>query len=153
MKSAAYLLWNKKVHKKGITKDIIVFGTLVTVCCVNPSLINVIIPFLVFDTISMGINFECINLQNYHLCRYEKVEHRLNERRKQEINKKQDKYNNAITSINKQIEESDTLPKLDLSKMSKEELYELRGLLLEAKKSNSTYINNNENVKTLGRRI
>ena len=37
--------------------------------------------------------------------------------------------------------------------MSKEELYELRGLLLEFEKSNSTYINNNENVKTLGRRL
>ncbi len=141
-----YLKWNKRVHLKGIIKDIIsllIFSG--SSIIFSGSALYFTIPLLVLNSISLLINFECVNLQNYHLVRYEKVKEGINKRKKRELEKKTIKYSNALNSINKQIDKSNVIPKLDLSKMTIEELYELKGLLLEVNNNrNNECINNNK---------
>ena len=143
-----YLKWNKRIHVKGLIKDIfslLIFSGVSVVF--SESVLCFTIPLLVLNSISLIIDFECVNLQNYHLVRYEKVKEGINKRKKRELENKTNKYSNAISSINKQIDNSNEIPKLDLSKMSKEELYELKGLLLEVKNNNNRNnecINNNQ---------
>ena len=127
-----YLLWNKDVHLKGIIKNLIVLALSTGALILSGGfLFNVALFFAIINSIGLVVNFECVNLQNYHLARFEKVERKLEEMKKQSLQKKSDKYGNAINAINKQIEKSDSLPKLDVSQMETHELIELRGLLNE----------------------
>ncbi len=127
-----YLLWNKDVHLKGIIRNLIVLAASAVALILSAGLIfNFALALAIINSLGLVINFECVNLQNYHLARFEKVETKLEEMKKQSLQKKSDKYGNAINAINKQIEKSDSLPKLDVSQMENQELIELRGLLTE----------------------
>ena len=127
-----YLLWNKDVHFKGIIKNLIVIALSTTALILSSGFIfNFALTLAIINSLGLVVNFECVNLQNYHLARFEKVEGKLEEMKKQSLHKKSDKYGNAINAINKQIEKSDSLPKLDVSQMETNELTELRGLLTE----------------------
>ena len=61
---------------------------------------------------------------------------KIEENKKRALLQKNNKYGNAINAINKQIEKSDGLPKLDVNQMATQELWELRGLLTEVNGSN-----------------
>ena len=104
---------------------------------------------IIINSIGLVINFECVNLQNYHLARFERVETKLEERKKNALLQKTQKYGNAINAINKQIEKSDSLPKLDVKQMKIQELKELRNLLTEVNSSNKILqrVNKNHSVR------
>ena len=132
-----YLLWNKKVHLNCMVKNISLISlSIFTLMLSHGLLFNVGVVLGIINSIGLVINFECYNLQNYHLARYEKVEKKLEERKKESILQKNKKYNNAINAINKQIDKSNDLPKLDVRSMKIEELKELKQLLLEVNSSN-----------------
>ncbi|MCR5483608.1 MAG: hypothetical protein K6E99_04330 [Bacilli bacterium] len=132
-----YLLWNKKVHLKGIAKNVILIVLSLSLLVISQGLLfNVGVVLGIINSLGLVINFECVNLQNYHLSRYEKVEDKLEERKKETLLQKNKKYSNAINAINKQIEQSNELPKLDVRSMQIEELKELKQLLLEVNSSN-----------------
>ena len=132
-----YLLWNKDVHLKGIIKNLIVIALSTTALILSSGFIfYAALALGIFNSLALVVNFECVNLQNYHLARFERVEAKLEENRKQALLQKNNKYGNAINAINKQIEKSDGLPKLDVREMANQELWELRGLLTEVQGSN-----------------
>ena len=127
-----YLLWNKEVHLKGIINNLIILAVSTAALVLSTGLIfNSALIIAIINSIGLVVNFECVNLQNYHLARFEKVETKLEERKKQSLIQKNNKYGNAINAINKQIDKSDGLPKLDVRQMEIQELRELRELLTE----------------------
>lgn len=70
-----YLEWNKKIHIKGIKKDItLLIGTIVvTLLLGNPApIISGLL--IITNAINLFIDFECVNLQNYNLERFQKKE-------------------------------------------------------------------------------
>ena len=132
-----YLLWNKDVHLKGIIRNLVILALSTGALILSGGfLFNVALFFAIINSIGLVVNFECVNLQNYHLARYERVETKLEEMKKQSLLQKTNKYGNAINAINKQIEKSDSLPKLDVNQMETQELMELRNLLTEVNSSN-----------------
>ena len=145
-----YLLWNKDVHLKGIIRNLVILALSIAALILSQGLIfNVALALAIINSIGLVINFECVNLQNYHLARFERVETKLEERKKNALLQKTQKYGNAINAINKQIEKSDSLPKLDVRQMKIQELEELRNLLTEVNSSNKKLqrVNKNHSVR------
>ena len=145
-----YLLWNKDVHLKGIIKNLVILALSSGALVLSQGLIfNAALVLTIINSIGLVINFECVNLQNYHLARFERVETKLEERKKNALLQKTQKYGNAINAINKQIEKSDSLPKLDVRQMKLQELEELRNLLTEVNCSNKKLqrVNKNHSVR------
>ena len=105
-----YLKWNKEVHKKGLIKDAVLIPVLIAGVVFN---IPGSIPLLVLEIISAGINFECINIQNYNICRYKKIEKVLQRREENKKKKDIEEYGKAAEVIYKTIEKSDSLPTFD----------------------------------------
>jgi len=132
-----YLLWNRSVHIKGIIKNIIVLLASIPIFILTSGIIqDITIIITIINALSFIINFECVNLQNYHLIRYTRIEEKLEQRKNTEILEKNKKYSNAINAINTQIKKSNELPKLNIYEMKREELEELRKLLLEVQQNN-----------------
>ena len=146
-----YLLWNKDVHLKGIIRNLVILALSTGALILGEGVISFILKLVltIINSIGLIINFECVNLQNYHLARFERVETKLEERKKNALLQKTQKYGNAINAINKQIEKSDSLPKLDVRQMKIQELEELRNLLTEVNSSNKKLqrVNKNHSVR------
>lgn len=133
-----YLLWNKNIHKKGIRKDIIgIVLSILGIFFLNGVFIPVVIITLLYSSISLVVDFECVNLQNYNLCRFyerkdvlDKIEER---KKKRDI----DNYSNVSKKVYEQLEKSVESPKssdvVD-SLTTVEQLRELRKLALEIRK-------------------
>ena len=78
-----YLLWNKDVHLNGIIKNLVILALSIAALILSQGLIfNVALALAIINSIGLVINFECVNLQNYHLARFERVETKLEERKK-----------------------------------------------------------------------
>jgi len=138
-----YLYWNKRVHQKGLIKDAILIPILTagTITGVPGAL-----PLLVMELISAGINFECINIQNYNICRYKKVEKVLQRREQRSFERSVEKYGQAAEVIHNTIEKSESLPTFDeiLDNItSVEQLKQMRELF-------QTKIAEREKVKKIG---
>jgi len=103
----SYLEWNKSVHKRGLIKNAVVLPL---------SIIGIItgfpfaFPILIYELFSTFINFECINIQNYNICRYKKVENALKRREEKEIQNSIENYGDAAEVIHKSMEETQDLP-------------------------------------------
>lgn len=133
-----YLEWNKKVHVKGMINDTIaIILSIIGICLFNNVFFILSCLSLIYNIISLGINFECVNLQNYNLCRFEEKKQilvRLEERSKEMDLKK---YSDVSKKIYSELVSSVELPKSDevVSKLTTvEELRQLRALVLEIKK-------------------
>ena len=91
-----YLEYNKKIHKDGLKSNIIFTSLLILLnlfISINPILF---ISLILFEIMSIIINFECINLQNYNLCRLE------NKKTKKVLKKLEEKKNkNMIKNMSK----------------------------------------------------
>ena len=128
-----YLEWNKKVHKKGLIKNI--FLILSSTIAVSIGF-SQLIPIIILELISAGINFECINIQNYNICRYKIAEGFMKKREEKMIQSKIEKYGEASEIIHKSIKEKEQLPTFDeiiSNAKTREQLYQLRELILNEK--------------------
>ena len=102
-----YLEWNKSVHKKGLIKN----GVLIPICIAGIVFhVPGAIALLIFELISAGINFECINIQNYNLCRIRKIQPMLEQREQEAIQQDIEEFGKAAEVIHDSIEQSETLP-------------------------------------------
>lgn len=125
-----YLEWNKKVHKGGLIKNMALISLLTGIIVLG---YPIAIPFLLLEMISAGINFECVNIQNYSITRYQLVEDHLKlqeERRQREAIKN---YGEASSVIHKCIAEKEELPSMSeiIGRIqTKEQLRELRELII-----------------------
>jgi len=136
--SKQYLLWNRGVHVRGL-----VVSTILTIACgIGMTLLTGGLAIAAgigcaVEVGSMVINFQCINLQNYNLCRLEKSRTNLlkiEERRRKIL---VEKYANIGSVVYEKMATD-----VDLSKKSDiiddvsniEQLQELRELALTVKR-------------------
>lgn len=129
-----YLNWNKDIHKKGLIKDAIVIPFLVagTIAQIPGSL-----PLLILELISAGINFECINIQNYNICRYKIAEEVLKKKEEKILEKNIEEYSEAASVIQKTFTRKADVPTIDEivdSIENRNQLDQLRKLVMEAQK-------------------
>lgn len=105
-----YLEWNKKIHKHGLIKDAIIAPVLLAGTIMN---VPGCLPLFILEVLSAGVNFECVNIQNYNICRLKLMEKSL-KRKEQEIEKKNiEMYGDAAEVIYNSVEENDKLPTFD----------------------------------------
>ena len=147
-----YLNWNKDVHKRGLIKN----GILIPIAIAGiifhiPGAIAV----LVFELLSSAINFECMNIQNYNICRIERMMPTLKKREEKMVQKKIEEYGAAAEVIHKSIEQSENLPTMDEiigNIENPEQLRQLREMLLKEKeRRNNNTSNINENIRGNGK--
>jgi len=105
-----YLEWNKKIHKHGLIKDAIFAPILLAGTIMN---VPGCLPLFILELISAGVNFECVNIQNYNIYRLKQMESSL-KRKEQEVEKKNiELYGDAAEVIYKSVEENENLPTFD----------------------------------------
>lgn len=146
----SYLKLNKKIHIKGLKKDIgLLIGSLLLLVFPNQIILSIATGSIILNTIFLLIDFQCINLQNYNIKRLEinqqKLEKLSNKRRERNIKK----YGEAAKVIATELTKTDTIPTPDeiVSKAkTMEELKQMKSLLL-------AYIKTNDNVKEGGQKI
>lgn len=124
-----YLKWNKKVHMKGIKKDVIAIPILIGISLLG---FTAAIPLLIIELGSAFINFECINIQNYNLERFQSKAEKLKKIEIKNIIKSEEKYSDAYGLITKKHQEKEDIPTIDeiVSNIkNKEQLLQMRELL------------------------
>ena len=102
-----YLEWNKSVHQKNLITDAI-FATAIVAGSI--AFTPWMLPLLGAVAGSAIINFECINIQDYNLCRYKIIEDRLKQQEEQRQREIQDNYQEAGKMVHKKLEEKDKIP-------------------------------------------
>lgn len=106
---AKYLEWNKKVHVQGTVVNIttILGLSIAAIAGFAPA-----IPLIIIELLGMGINFECINIQNYNLCRFKIAEESLIKREQRKMEKNIQEYGEASKAVYKSISKSEDLPSI-----------------------------------------
>ena len=132
-----YLKFNRKVHLDGIKSNIFfIIASLLFKVFFSNTLTVLINILLIYNIISFIINFQCVNLQNYNLCRLEndKMKELLIKREKKIKEEKIKKYGEGMKVIGKTFQETEYIPSLDevLSNVKTNE--EKKQLLLYFKK-------------------
>lgn len=149
-----YLLWNKNIHKKGMIRDVVLILLSILGICTLSGVLNVLsIIILICSSIFLGIDFECVNLQNYNLCRFKEKKELLNkiEERKRKNDLKN--YSNVSNKVYEKLNSSIMIPtssEVVKTLNTKEELEELRKLLLEIKQQRIDNEENKAKVKIKG---
>lgn len=102
-----YLNWNKSVHKEGLIKDLVLIPIVATASVVVTPWLT---PLLAYEIVSAFINFECINIQNYNICRYKLVEDKIKQREERKVKKNIEEYGDIARVISDKLETSEKLP-------------------------------------------
>lgn len=102
-----YLEWNKKVHKKGLILNTIFLPLSIIAITMG---FYLAIPVLIYEIISTAVNFECINIQNYNICRFKKAENALRKREEKQTQECIEKYGEANKVIHNCLEQTENLP-------------------------------------------
>ena len=126
-----YLQWNKKVHKRGIIKNAVLIPVIATGIALGAVVLT---PLLIMEIVSAGINFECINIQDYNICRYKLMEEKLIQKEQKKTQKNIEEYGEASSVIYKTIEAKEDLPTLGEvidNVENSEQLEQLKKLLIE----------------------
>lgn len=129
-----FLKWNKSVHERNLKINFALISLLVAGVFIQPV---IALPLLAIELFSAGINFECINIQNYNICRYKKAEKALLKRAERSTEKRIQECGEATEIISTAIEEAEDLPTFDeiIDKIkNKEQLEQMKNLILEAQR-------------------
>ena len=141
-----YLEWNKSIHKKGLVKNIILIPIFSFLLLSN---IEIAFPLLLFEMISTVINFECINIQNYNLCQFKKIEDKLIEREKRKILSNIKSHGEASKVIYDTMQKKeDKIPNIDdiiENIKTKEQAEQMKILLEQVRKQRK--LNQNINIQ------
>ena len=133
-----YLEWNKGVHKRGLIKNAIL-----TPLFLGGSIIGIpgALPLLVIELISAGVNFECINIQNYNICRYKIIEESLIKKQQRQEHRDIEEYGEAAEVIYQTVKQKEELPSLEeiiANAKSKKQLLQLRELIKKEQQERKT---------------
>ena len=143
----SYLEWNKGVHKRGLIKNFAVIGALSAATVLG---YNFIVPLIVFESICALINFQCVNLQDYNICRYKIAEKSLVKYAERTKKKKIEQYSDAAEliydSITKADEKIPTTDEIVANSKNKEQLYQLKAYLEENEKRRKLQNSENKGV-------
>jgi len=99
------LEWNKSVHKSGLKFNLItiaVFTGLGFLGCPWS------IPMIIAEIVSAFINFECVNIQNYNLCRYKIMKEPLQKRGQRNFERHVEEYGEIDEKVNQVAKTTDT---------------------------------------------
>ena len=145
--SLSYLEWNKGVHKRGLIKNFAVIGALSAATVLG---YNFIVPLIVFESICALINFQCVNLQDYNICRYKIAEESLVKYAERTKKKKIEQYSDAAELIYDSITKADdkipTIDEIVANSKNKEQLYQLKAYLEENEKRRKLQNSENKGV-------
>lgn len=130
-----WLKWNKNIHVKALAFNCVLIPLMVAGAIVGTGSSAIIcFAMLIYQIISAGINFSCINLQNYNYCRVmlhkEKIDQLLQKRRQLEIKK----YDSVAQKLHPTLEKSkDTVTNQEIidSLTTVEDLKAMKKLLQE----------------------
>lgn len=129
-----YLKKNRKIHINGLIKNGIVYLGLIPLFIIqNPIFTIAGYVFLSYNTISTLINFQCVNLQNYNLKRFEDSKEKLMKMRKRKQEKDLEKYGKISKVISSSLNNSTDIPSVEeiVSNITtKEQLIELKKMLI-----------------------
>lgn len=139
-----YLEWNKKVHKTGLIKNVVLMTTMIPLTLLTSGFISTIaLIILIVNVISGAINFECVNLQNYNLLRYEEKYDRLKKTEEKIISMGIRKYKDANEVVAKTLKESVDVPTPDdiiRNITTKEQKEQLLALVINEQKKRKIYV-------------
>ena len=145
-----YLEINKKIHVNGLKNNIIalgligifslLFGTIFPLACIS---------LAAFQIICLVINFECINLQNYNLCRFQnnKIKTKLKKTEEEKISKNLNELSKGMKPVVKTMEQHIEIPTIDQvidNINSREEATEL----LKYAKEQLTFLENGSKINS-----
>lgn len=104
-----YLNWNKKVHVNGIKKNAII----ILISSVLIPLFPMISIVTICELISLVINFECVNLQNYNINRFYQKEEKLKKIHEYQNSKIIKKYDQCIEIISDELTKTQEIPTVE----------------------------------------
>lgn len=146
-----YLRWNKDIHEKGLTKDLILLPVFIGGSFVLP---QIFIPLTAIDVLSGAINFECINIQNYNMYRIKEHEAALKRIEAKKAQSDEENFGNAAKVIGKSLSAARETEEAKLPSMkdiidnieTKEQLLELRKLVQTTLSSRTSSVKSNQMV-------
>lgn len=148
-----YLKWNKKVHQNNMISDIIyILVSMGGIILFHDTLFMMSFIFLIYNLIALGIDFECVNLQNYNLCRFEEKKHILEKLENKTKEKNLNNYGEVSKTVYDELKTSIKLPKSEeiVSKLTtKEQIIQLRNLALEIKNTRESIEKNKKKEKKI----
>lgn len=151
-----YLEWNKKIHMRGMKKDALIltgigFATLVLG---NPMPI-LSLTFTLSSLFSFFINFECVNLQNYNLYRFQngKTYSVLEKAEKKQIEDNLKKLGSSIEKVSNAITNNIELPTIDQVVEQITTVEQAKQLMEYVKKQNVYLENSKHSIQKEKRKI
>ena len=137
-----YLLWNKKVHRDGMIWN----GIWISLCSLalffTSGIASVLTSiWLGYNILALGVNFECVNLQNYNILRFEEKEEVLKKMERRSKNRDVKNFAKVGERIYNKLCNRVEIPRSSdvVSDITdKEELEQLRRLALEVKEQRQT---------------
>jgi len=149
-----YLLHNKKVHVNGMKFNIgVILSSIILLPYVSGVLSGILGTILAYNFFALGVNFQCVNLQNYNLCRFDEKREMLEKIEERKKARDAKNYGVVGAKIYKKLETSVAMPKKEeiLREMtSLDELQQLRKLVLEVKRQ---YSSNGEDLSVKQKNI
>jgi len=145
-KMKTYLELNKQIHQYGIIFNAVVIPLAVTGVVAGAPWA---IPILVTEVVDAFVNFECINIQNYNLCRFKLAEETLIKKEMRETKKKVEEYGGLAEELHKTREKKGDILSIEevlTSAKDNEKLDQLIKLL----ESNQTIVEDKPKVKVRG---
>lgn len=136
-----YLEWNKSVHQKGLIKNMIVLPLSVAGVIAG---VPFSLPIMIYELFSTFINFECINIQNYNMCRFKKIQTALKKREEKKEQENIEKYGEAAEVIHKSLTDTQNLPSFEeiiANIKTPEQAKQMREMLLSAQEERSAQKN------------
>ena len=124
-----YLNWNKNIHKRGIIINAITIPLLTAATIAG---IPFAIPFLIEELASAFINFQCINIQNYNIYRFQEREDTFKKMEARRMANNMQKHGEAAKVISKAMEKTEDIPTMKQiieGIETKEQLEQLRSLV------------------------
>ena len=148
-----YLNWNKKMHCRGMIKNgISIVGSALVLGLTSGFSSSLAALYLTYNLICLGVNFECVNLQNYNIYRFDEKREILEKIEKRQKESDAKKYHKVGETIYKKLEGKVELPKQEevISSITNiDELMQLRSLAIEIKNQRTKMVTSN-NIKKIG---
>ena len=128
-----YLEKNKEIHINGIIRNAFFAGLMIPGVIFGSELA---LAFLIIEAIGAVINFECINLQNYNICRLIKIKDKMEQREARIRKRDAERYKDISKNIHEAVMETDKIPTIEeiLARAdTPEKLEQLKQLLAKTK--------------------
>lgn len=100
----AGLKWNKSIHIENLKGNLVTISVLVGLGILGYSWT---IPFIIIEVLDAAVNFECINLQDYNLCRFKIMEEQLQKREQRNFEKHVEEFGDVDEIIETAMKTTD----------------------------------------------